>query len=135
MSNAPLPSLRSLWANGGAPGAFVHRDQALTHQLEQLLHTSDTARTMADTDAFAPLMHGFRWDDLLPSDAELDPGVDLREAPARRARPATPPAIPVRDASSHRAPAVAGAPALRAAAREPPHTDPAARTFAHAHAT
>jgi hypothetical protein len=113
MSSAPLPSLRSLWENGGAPGAFVRRDQSLTHQLEQLLHAADGAQTMGDVDAFSTLVRGFSWDEALPDNAPLDAMEGVHEAPVRRVRDAAPSASPVRDAGSHRRPAHTDVAALR----------------------
>ena len=132
MSSAPLPSLRSLWANGGAPGAFVRRDQSLTRHLESLLHAADGAQTMGDADGFASLVQDFSWDEALPDSAAHDVTEGEREAPAWRVRGAAP-ATPTRDAGSHRGPAPADLAALRRG--EPAHADPSRRVSAHTHPT
>lgn len=69
MSRAPLPWLRSLWALGGAPSAFVRRDERLRERLERLLAQADAAGRFADDRALDRLGRAFDFADVLPGES------------------------------------------------------------------
>jgi hypothetical protein len=87
MSLAPLPPLRSLWALGGAPSAFVRRDERLRERLERLLAQADAAGRFADDRALDRLGRAFDFADVLPGEPAGAPASEEALGPRPRAGP------------------------------------------------
>src|SRR5262245_62538122 len=81
VSIAPLRSLRSFWAAGGAPGALVRRDAQLRDRLERLAGSAPNEGALTDERPFATLLQSIDLNAVLSSE------VPQRAAPVDVASP------------------------------------------------
>ncbi len=65
MSIAPLPSLRAFWALGGAPEAFIRRDERTRLACERVLRHGEAAVTLHANESIATLTRGIDLSGLL----------------------------------------------------------------------
>jgi len=66
VSAAPLPALRTFWALGGAPGAFVRRDASLQRACEAVVRSAATGAALDVDRSFATLVAGVDLSRVLP---------------------------------------------------------------------
>jgi hypothetical protein len=66
VSSAPLASLRTFWALGGAPAACVQRDERLRLACERMLRQEDVGAALASERAWATLVSGVDLSAALP---------------------------------------------------------------------
>jgi hypothetical protein len=87
MSVAPFPALGRLWALGGAPAAFVRRDDELRARLERVVETAEGSTPLADDAAYARLLATVSLSSLLPTIEAVAPTRRDEELVRRRREP------------------------------------------------
>lgn len=91
MSIAPLRSLRSFWAAGEAPGAFVRRDAQLRERLERIAASVPDGGALTNESSYATLIRSLDLNDVFASEvAERAASVDVARVRDRSRHHASP---------------------------------------------